>query len=125
MARPLFRLGKIISTSAALQALREARQDPFELVNRHQAGDWGEVSRDVRQANDLSARSTFSKAREKILSTYTLRTGLRIWILTEADRSVTTLFRPEEFGLIETNVMGPLVTLDPSEVGSKGSLSQE
>jgi hypothetical protein len=115
MPKPLFRLGKTIATAAAMKAMNEVGQDPHQLLDRHRAGDWGDVTPEVRRDNELSARSTFTTKRAKVLSTYTLPTGLRIWVLTEADRTVTTLFRPEEYDMIATHVVGPLVHLSTGD----------
>jgi hypothetical protein len=87
-----FRLGQIVSTPGALEALREANQAPLEFLTRHAGGDWGNVSPSDAQENDLSAQEGF-----RILSAYGLKTGARIWIITEADRSSTCILLPEEY----------------------------
>ena len=86
-------LGQIVSTPGALQALVDADQAPAEFLARHEAGDWGEVGAEDWQENELSVRDGF-----RILSAYTLgKTGVKIWIITEADRSATTILLPEEY----------------------------
>ena len=85
-------LGAICSTPGALAALEEADQTVSEFVVRHGAGDWGEVDSEDWQENDLSVREGL-----RLLSAYTLKTGVKIWIITEADRSVTTVLLPEEY----------------------------
>jgi len=66
--------------------------DPLAFLFRHVSGDWGNVdAHDVRE-NELSLREGF-----RLLSSYTLRTGVEIWIITEADRSVTTLLLADEY----------------------------
>ena|SRR3972149_11330220 len=85
-------LGSIVATPGALRALEAAGESPDEFLARHMAGDWGEVGEADRDENDLSLREGF-----RILSAYTLRTGVKIWIITEADRSATTLLLPEEY----------------------------
>ena len=89
---PLFCLGQIVATPGALEALQEARQDPLELLKRHQSGDWGEVPSEDKQENDFSVQQGF-----RILSAYTLSTGVKLWLITEADRSVTTFLLPAEY----------------------------
>ena len=59
---------------------------------RHAAGDWGDLDEDDRRLDDLAATLD-----ERILSAYTLTDGTRIWIITEGDRSATTVLLPEEY----------------------------
>ena len=91
-SRSKFPLGLLVATPGALQALAEAGQTPFEFLERHAAGDWGELDEEDRQENELSLREGF-----RLLSAYTLTTGVRLWIITEADRSATTLLLPEDY----------------------------
>jgi hypothetical protein len=88
----LFKLGRVVSTPGALEALREARTAPRELLRRHQQGDWGAVPKEDARENERSVREGF-----RILSSYPLSTGATCWILTEADRSVTTILKPEDY----------------------------
>jgi hypothetical protein len=87
-----FKLGQIVSTPGALNALTEANQTPLEFLARHAAKDWGDVSEEDAHENDLSVRESF-----RVLSAYRLRTGGKIWIITEADRSSTCILTPEEY----------------------------
>jgi hypothetical protein len=80
-------LGQLVATPGALQALAEAGQSPIELVRRHLAGDWGELSEADRQENEYSLTHGF-----RLLSAYTLRSGERVWIITESDRSATIVW---------------------------------
>lgn len=90
---PLFSLGKIVSTPGALEALSTEGTSGLQLLHRHAAGDWGELCDDDKRENELSAQQGF-----RILSAYTLpRTGVKLWIITEADRSVTTFLLPDEY----------------------------
>ena len=90
--KPLFSLGQIVATPGALRTLEAANQEPLELLARHVRGDWGNVPDEDKQENELSIREGF-----RILSAYTLTTGEKIWLITEADRSATTFLRPEEY----------------------------
>ena len=90
--RPLFDLGQVVGTPGASQALREARQDPARLLARHVSGDWGDLCEEDRTENELSVEQGF-----RILSAYELRTGVKVWVITEADRSATTFLLPEEY----------------------------
>ena len=89
---PKFSLGCIVSTPGALEALEEANQNPFEFLERHQAGDWGELCEDDKSENEFSLKNGF-----RILSAYRTRNNVTIWVITEANRSVTTLLRPHEY----------------------------
>ena len=86
------KLGQIVGTPGASAALGEANQSPYEFLDRHVAGDWGEVGSEDWQENDLSVRQGY-----RVLSAYTLSTGKKIWIITEADRSATTILLPDEY----------------------------
>ncbi len=59
---------------------------------RHQSGDWGTVGEDDAEENDLSVREGF-----RILSAYRTSQGEKIWVITEADRSPTTILLPNEY----------------------------
>jgi hypothetical protein len=63
-----------------------------EFLGRHVAGDWGQVCAADAAENELSVNEGF-----RILSAYTLNTGTRIWIITEADRSSTCVLLPDEY----------------------------
>jgi len=59
---------------------------------RHTAGDWGDVDEHDRRENELSLIHGL-----RLLSAYILNSGTKIWIITEADRSVTTVLLPDEY----------------------------
>jgi hypothetical protein len=88
----LFELGQIVATPGALRAIQKAEQLPAEFLDRHVAGDWGELDDEDKQENEFSVRNGF-----RILSAYTTSAGDKIWIITEADRSATTLLLPEDY----------------------------
>ena len=90
--QPLFDLGQVVSTPGALDALEAANQHPVEFIARHVSGDWGELPPEDVKENEFSVKHGY-----RILSAYTLKTGVKIWIITEADRSVTTFLLPEEY----------------------------
>jgi len=89
---PKFSLGRIVATPGALEALEEANQNPFEFLERHQAGDWGELCEDDKSENEFSLKNGF-----RILSAYRTLHDVKVWVITEADRSVTTLLVPHEY----------------------------
>jgi|SRR3989338_909957 len=86
-----FPLGQLVATPGALDLLERTGENAFELLQRHQCGDWGEVSPDDAIENENSIMNGC-----RILSRYELGDE-RIWIITEADRSATTLLLPEEY----------------------------
>ena len=90
--KPLFPLGQTVATPGALEALEEAGQSALEFLHRHQAGDWGIMPKEDKAENDYSVSRHL-----RILSAYELNTGVKIWLITEADRSVTTCLLPEEY----------------------------
>jgi hypothetical protein len=89
---PLFPLGCIVATPGALDALARANQSPQEFLNRHVTGDWGELGDEDKAENNYSLKHGF-----RILSSYRTAAGAKLWVITEADRSVTTLLLPEEY----------------------------
>jgi hypothetical protein len=86
----LFRLGKIVATPNALARLTQ--QDVLNGIQRHQAGDWGEVDECDRQMNFRALAMG-----GRLLSVYYSANGIPFWLITEADRSVTTVLLPEEY----------------------------
>jgi len=88
----LFPLGRIVATPGALAALDEANQTPQEFLDRHRVGDWGIVPEEDKKENDFSVKNGF-----RILSSYYTSKGVKIWLITEHDRSATTLLRPLEY----------------------------
>jgi len=91
MAKQL-QLGQIVATPGALAAFGESGEQPGEFLRRHACGDWGDLSEEDRKENEFSLVNGF-----RLLSSYTLSSGTRIWVITEADRSSTTLLLPEEY----------------------------
>jgi len=89
---PLFPLGQVVATPGALAALAEAGQTPAELLRRHSVADWGELPAEDIRENELSLQAGY-----RLLSAYTLASSQRLWIITEADRSATTLLLPQEY----------------------------
>lgn len=89
---PKFLLGSLVATPGALAAMEEAKQLPGEFLRRHIVGDWGEVDAGDRRANDFDMAHG-----GRLLSAYTLSTGVKVWVITEADRSSTCILLPEEY----------------------------
>ena len=87
-----FLLGKLVATPGALTALAQSGHPPTEFLDRHQRGDWGEICADDWKLNDEALVDG-----DRLLSAYKTNKGDRIWIITEADRSVTTVLLPSEY----------------------------
>ena len=87
-----FSLGRIVTTPGALRALERAKQSAAVFLARHAAGDWGERDREDMRENEYSLTHGF-----RLMSSYTTAAGEKLWIITEADRSVTTLLLPDEY----------------------------
>ena len=90
MSRPLFSLGRILATSGAISAV--APEAIRKALVRHVTGDWGELDAEDKAENDRSVGE-----RLRILSAYVYEGSPRFWIITEADRSATTVLLPEEY----------------------------
>ncbi len=87
-----FALGQTFITPGAEEALQIAGQTAIEFLRRHMSCDWGELSEDDIQENDVSLKEGF-----RIMSAYQTGKGQKLWIITEADRSATTILLPSEY----------------------------
>jgi hypothetical protein len=92
LEQPLFPLRQIVATPGAVAALEEAYQLPAEFLSKHARGDWGDLCEDDRQQNELCLREGC-----RLFSAYVLSNGQKLWIITEHDRSVTTLLLPCDY----------------------------
>ena len=90
--QPAFELGQIVATPGALAALKKSGQQPGEFLTRHVNLEWGDLSDEDPKENDYSLEHGF-----RFLSSYRTTTGDKLWIITESDRSVTTLLLPEKY----------------------------
>jgi len=97
-AKISFSLGQIVATPAALEALAHNGVDALDLTARHASGDWGDVCREDRAANDDAL-----KTGARLLSVYRLADGTKIWVITDATvdehgtRQSTTLLLPSDY----------------------------
>lgn len=95
-----FELGQLCYTPGAQSALEQYQVSPLDLITRHVNGDWGEVCPDDAEANEDALRTGARLLSAFVLSPpegSDLSTSVKIWVITEADRSVTTLLLPEEY----------------------------
>ncbi len=89
--KPLFALGQTLATPGAMVVMQGLDISPLSLLCRHQRGDWGDLDEDDKEENDLSVKEGF-----RIFSAYAFDT-VKLWVITEADRSATTILLPEEY----------------------------
>ena len=82
----------VVSTPGAAALLVSSEVHTRDIIERHQSGDWGELYPEDCALNDDAV-----KYGDRILSVYTLGVGERLWVITEADRSATTLLLPSEY----------------------------
>lgn len=90
-----FELGRVVATPSALEIMELHGVEPLKLLERHRSGDWGVVPKADARENELSVKSGY-----RIISSYEINpcgVSRRIWIITEADRSATTLLLPSEY----------------------------
>lgn len=88
----LFNVGRTVATVGALAAFEQAAESPACYLSRHVRGDWGDVPKKDAKLNDDSIET-----KDRIISSYTLKNGTRIWIITDCGHETTTLLLPEEY----------------------------
>ncbi len=89
---PRFPMGRPVITPDAEGALEAAGIPAILLLSRHIHGDWGSLSVEDQTANELALLTG-----KRLLSSYDLPDGRKVWIITEADRSVTTILLPDDY----------------------------
>jgi hypothetical protein len=88
-----FKIGKVVITPGALEALRESGESPWVFLIRHVAGDWGNIDLHDKQQNEQALLDG-----SRLLSAYSTAKGAKIWVITEAEpRSSTCILTPEEY----------------------------
>jgi hypothetical protein len=92
MIKQRIELGQVVATPGAIEELKRAGQTASHFLNRHLSGDWGELSEHDRQLNDEAVVNG-----DRVLSAYTLPTGEKLWVITEADRSSTCCLLAHEY----------------------------
>jgi hypothetical protein len=89
----LFKLGKVVTTPAALELLEREGVSPAELLRKHASGDWGELDVYNERENEICVEQGC-----RVRSSYPVGSnGARAWIITEANRSSTMILRPDEY----------------------------
>lgn len=89
--QPKYQLGAVFATPGAIELLEAAGTSPADILLRHLSCDWGDLCESDRKTNDRALVEG-----ERLFSAYQTSEG-RVWVITEADRSVTTLLLPEEY----------------------------
>ncbi|MBE0436468.1 MAG: hypothetical protein IBX56_11765 [Methylomicrobium sp.] len=90
-AKPLFGLGRTMASPGAMVVMQGMGLSPISLLSRHQRGDWGELAEEDKAANDEAVTNG-----RRVFSAYHFDT-VKFWVITEADRSLTTILLPEEY----------------------------
>ena len=89
---PLFSMGQIVATPGSLEVFEQYEDKSIQqYIHNHQHGDWGELCPEDQQSNDYAVKNG-----GRILSSYLLG-HQKVWVITEADRSVTTVLLPSEY----------------------------
>ena len=88
-----FSPGQLVMTIGVDDLVRQGRLNPAPFLRRHLHGDWGDLSDGDRQLNDAALKS----GEDRLFSSYQVTPNLKLWIITESDRSVTTLLLPSEY----------------------------
>ncbi|WNZ76389.1 hypothetical protein [Pseudomonas sp. P105] len=91
-AIPISEHGALVMTPGIDALMRAKRLDPFHYFARHIFGDWGDICDEDRRFNEAALIEGY-----RLMSSYDVEPGLKLWIITEADRSVTTILLPEEY----------------------------
>lgn len=87
-----FSLGQIVATPSALEVINKSSQSPLEFIDRHRKCDWGEVGAEDWRLNDEAVSNG-----DRLLSSYYTLEGVKVWVITEADRSSSCILLPEEY----------------------------
>ena len=89
---PLFHLGDVVATPQSIYVLSESGMSVQSLLQRHATGDWGDLCTEDMQANNDALQYG-----DRLLSSYVLSESCKVWVITEYDRSVTTVLLPCEY----------------------------
>jgi hypothetical protein len=87
-----FQLGQLYMTPGAIEALEDAGQSPQEFISRHARLEQGELCDEDHKENLFSVDKHL-----RIFSAFKTANGVRLWLITEADRSATTILLPEDY----------------------------
>ena len=88
-----FSPGQVVMTIGVDDLVQQGRLNPTPYLRRHLGGDWGDLDDSDRRQNDAALKS----GEDRLFSSYEVAPGLKLWIITEWDRSVTTLLLPSGY----------------------------
>jgi len=88
-----FSPGQVVMTAGVDELVRQGRLNPVPYLRRHLHGDWGDLDEGDRRLNDAALKS----GEDRLFSSYQVAPDLKLWIITEWDRSATTLLLPSEY----------------------------
>lgn len=91
-SKPLFSPGRVVMTNGVDRLIQSGQLNPVRYLQRHLRGDWGDLPDEDRRRNDDAV-----KAGARLFSEYKVSPRLTLWIITESDRSVTTVLLPSEY----------------------------
>jgi hypothetical protein len=89
----LFSPGQVVMTLGVSELVQQGRVNPNSFLRRHLNGDWGDLDDSDRRQNNAALKS----GEDRLFSSYRVTPDLTLWIITEGDRSVTTLLLPSEY----------------------------
>lgn len=92
-ANAKFNIGQLAATAGVDELVKQGWLNPTSYLHRHVSGDWGDVDNSHRQLNDAALAS----GEGRLFSAYEVTRDVTLWIITEADRSVTTMLLPSEY----------------------------
>ncbi len=95
---PKFKLGQMVATPGAIAALQKSGDDPAKFIERHRIGDWGDMPAEDKTLNDNAiAHEGDRDHQDRVMSSYLTSANEKLWVITEWDRSVTTILLPSEY----------------------------
>jgi hypothetical protein len=92
LSPPRFAHGRLVMTHSVRVLIQRTRLDVLSILQRHLAGDWGDLPEEDRKSNETALRTG-----DRLFSVYHVNADVTLWIITEADRSVTTLLLPDDY----------------------------
>jgi len=92
LSQPRFRAGQLVMTAGVNDLVQRGALNPVPYLRRHLDGDWGDLCDEDRRSNDAALKNG-----DRLFSSYRITPDLKLWIITEWDRSVTTLLLPDEY----------------------------
>ena len=92
LSQPRFRAGQLVMTAGVNDLVQRGALNPVPYLRRHLDGDWGDLCDEDRRSNDAALKNG-----DRLFSSYQVAPDLKLWIITEWDRSVTTLLLPSEY----------------------------